>query len=127
MRTLPLLMLGLIVVSTGCAVYPENASFLHGDRYHVAKINTYPTRITAVDGRSTLFRQNPVPVEPGGHVITLVTAPAAGFGVPEYRDLDLEVESCRRYYIVAERDNRLLQNWRPVVDNVSPLGGSNCN
>ena len=126
MRTLPLLVSGLILVSAGCATYPENASFLHGDRYHVAKINAYSTRILAIDGRSTLMRQNPVPVEPGMHLLRLVTAPAAGFGVPEYRELALEVEPCKRYYIVAERDNRLLQNWRPVIDNVTPLGGLNC-
>ena len=127
MRSSPLLLSGFILVSAGCAVFPEDTSFLHGDRFHVAKINTHATRITAIDGRSTLSRQNPVPVEPGRHIVTLVTAPAAGFGVPEYRDLELEVESCKRYFIVAERDNRLLQNWRPVIDNVSPLGGSICN
>jgi hypothetical protein len=126
MRTLPILPMVAMLVGAGCATYPENASYLHGDRYHVAKINTYATRISAVDGRSTLLRQNPVPVEPGRHVITLVTAPVAGFGVPEYRALDLEVQPCKRYYIVAERDNRLLQNWRPIIDNVGPLGDSNC-
>ena len=127
MRRMPNLMLGVILALPGCAAYPENASYLYGERYHVAKINTYPTRITQIDGRSTLNRQNPIPVEPGRHLLTLVTAPAAGFGVPEYRDFELEIEACRRYYIVAERDNRLLQNWRPVIDYVTRLGGPGCN
>ena len=127
MRTLSVLSLVAVLLGSGCAIdrYSGNASYLHGDRYHPAKF-TFPTRITAVDGRSTLSRQNPVPVEPGKHLITLVTTPVAGFGVPVYRDLELEVEPCKRYYIVAERDNRLLQDWRPLIDNVSPLGGVKC-
>ena len=127
MRTLLFLPLLLSLLGvTGCAVYSDNVSYLHGERYYVATMNTFPTRIAYVDGRATLLRQNPVPVEPGKHVITLVTAPVAGFSIPEYRDLDLEVEPCKRYYIVAERDNRLLQDWRPVIESINPLGGTNC-
>jgi len=116
----------LAVALAGCATIPENASYLYGERYFWANIHTFPTVITAVDGRSTMPHSVPVPVDPGQHVIQLATVPAAGFRVSEARELQLNVEPCKRYYIVAERDNRLLQNWRPVIEHVEDAGGKNC-
>lgn len=116
----------LAFLAWGCAAIPDNASYLYGDRYNRVNIHTFPTRVTAVDGRSTMLRENPVPVEPGEHVITLVTRPAAGFRVSESRQLKMTVEPCKRYYIVAERDNRLLQDWRPVIDYVMDSAGAGC-
>ena len=111
----------------GCISLADNSSYLHGDRYHVATLNTFATQVIAVDGRSTLLNQNPVPVEPGEHVITLVTRPAAGFRVPVPRELKLNVAPCKNYYFVAERDNRLLQAWRPVLDHAADRRGAGCN
>ncbi len=96
----------------------NNASYLYGDRYHRASLYTYPTRVTHVDGRSTMFGENPVPIEPGEHVITLEAAPVPGFRQPESREMKLLVEPCKRYYLVAERDHRLEKDWRPKVDYV---------
>jgi len=118
----------LAAVLAGCATYSEKASYLYGERYYRAHLRTFPTTITAVDGLSTVrsFRYGQVPVEPGPHVIRLATAPAAGFGIPEEREMNLNIEPCKRYWIVAERDNRLEQNWRPVIDYVENAGGSDC-
>lgn len=118
----------LAAALAGCATYSENASYLYGERYYRANIRTFPTNITAVDGQSTIRRYGygQVPIEPGPHVIRLVTAPVAGLTIPQERELSLNVEPCKRYYIVAERDNRLQQNWRPVVEYVADAGGRNC-
>ena len=116
----------LTAALAGCATYPENVSHLYGERYYRANSRTFPTVITAIDGQSTMVRAKPVPVEPGQHVIQLHTAPAAGFTLPETRELSLNVEPCKRYYIVAERENRLLQDWRPVIDYVENAGGRYC-
>jgi hypothetical protein len=116
----------LAAALAGCATYSENASYLYGERYYRANIHTYATVITAVDGQATMLRSVPVPIEPGQHVVELVTAPAAGFRIPETRALTLNVEPCKRYFIVAERDNRLQQNWRPVVEHVDDAGGRKC-
>lgn len=121
-RTLALLAVAL----AGCASIPENASYLYGERYYRANIHTFPTVITAIDGRSTMPNSVPVPIDPGQHVIQLGTAPAAGFRVAEMRELRLDVEPCKRYYIVAERGNRLQQDWRPVIEHVEDSGGKNC-
>lgn len=116
----------LAAALAGCATYPENVSQLYGERYYRANTRTFPTSITAIDGQSTMLHSRPVPIVPGQHVIRLVTAPAAGFALPEERELNLNVEPCKRYYIVAERDNRLLQDWRPVVDYVENTRGGHC-
>jgi len=73
-----------------------------------------------------MIGESPVRVEPGEHVISLVTAPAAGFRVAEHREIRLVVEPCKRYYIVAERENALLQAWKPVLDYVEDTGGKGC-
>ena len=116
----------LAFVAAGCVTLPDNVSYLYGDRYFRARLNTFPTRVTEVDGRSTIRNQNPVPVEPGEHVITLWTAPAAGFRLAETRQLKMIVEPCKRYYIIAERENRLLQDWEPVIDYVADSSGGTC-
>lgn len=120
------IVLPLALLAAGCVAFPENASYLYGDRYHVAKLNTFPTRVSAVDGQSAMLNQNPVPVEPGEHVITLVARPVAGFRLPETREIKITVEPCKYYYFVAERDNRLEQKWRPVIDYVGERGGPGC-
>lgn len=116
----------LTAALASCATYPESVSQLYGERYYRANTRTFATVITAIDGQSTMLHSRPVPIEPGQHVIRLVTAPAAGFALPQERELNLNVEPCKRYYIVAERDNRLLQDWRPMVDYVENAGGSHC-
>lgn len=116
----------LSLFGAGCASISPSTSYLYGERYHLAKTNTFATTITAVDGHSTLPRSVPVLLDPGRHVITLTTAPVAGFRVSEARELDLLVEPCTRYYIVAERDNRLQQNWRPVIEHTESAGGEAC-
>jgi hypothetical protein len=116
----------LAAALAGCATYPQNVSHIYGERYHRANSLTFPTVITAIDGQSTMARSKPVPVEPGQHLVRLVTAPVAGFTLPETRELYLNIEPCKHYYIVAERDNRLLQNWRPVIDYVEDAGGGAC-
>ena len=116
----------LVLLGTGCATYPENVSYLYGERFHRANIHTFSTAITAVDGRTTMPRSEPIRVEPGRHVIELTTAPAAGFRFAGTRELLLNVEPCRRYYIVAERGNRLQQDWRPIIDHIEAAGGDKC-
>lgn len=115
------------LLAAGCAtIYSDQVSYLYGNRIFRANIHTFPTQVTAVDGRSTMIRETPVRVEPGEHLISLVTAPAAGFRVAEHREIKLMVEPCRRYYIVAERENRLLQAWKPKIEYVEHTGGRGC-
>lgn len=121
--TASLFFLPLVSCSTA---FTDQASYLDGNRFYRANIHTFPTRVAAVDGQQTFVRENPVRVEPGEHVIRVVTVPTAGFSTAAPRDLTLNIEPCRRYFIVAERDNRLIQDWRPVIEYVAPSGGRGC-
>jgi len=126
-RASRMMILGLLVAAlAGCATYSKEVSYLYGERYNRTNIHTSATVITAIDGESTSRHAMPVPIEPGQHVISLVAAPVAGFRIPEERALNLNIEPCKRYYIVAERDNRLQQDWRPLVDHVDDAGGNYC-
>ena len=125
MRAKWILFSALLSIS-GCATYPGDVSYFYGERYHRTKLRTYPTVITAIDGRSTLINSSPVPVESGPHVLRLATAPVAGFRFPQERDLKMVVEPCTRYFIVAERDNSLAQDWRPVIDHAERASGGDC-
>jgi hypothetical protein len=118
--------LSAALLVSGCATIPDNASFLHGERFFRADIHTYPTVITHVDGQTVMLRTDPVMVTPGPHLIQLVAAPTAGFRFARVRELQIQVEPCRRYYIVARRENRLQQDWDPAIDQVETVGGSNC-
>lgn len=116
----------LALALAGCSTYPENASYLYGERLHRSNMRTYATVVTAIDGRETLSRLVPVPVEPGERVIQLIAAPVAGFRFAETRELRLKVEPCKRYFIVAERDHSLQHDWRPVIEHVEDAGGKHC-
>ncbi|WP_137936903.1 hypothetical protein [Chitinivorax sp. B] len=106
------------LLASGCATYSNQVSFIHGERYHRAAMHTYLTHLVSIDGEAAMLNQNPVPIEPGHHVLKLVTAPAAGFRVPETRLLKLKVEPCKRYYIVARKTSSLAQDWTPQIDEV---------
>ena len=121
-RILGIALAGTVLLA-GCATIPDNVSYLYGDRYHRAKLYTYPTRVTHIDGRSTMFNENPVPIEPGEHVITLSAAPVRGFEQPESRDIKLRIEPCKRYYLNAQYKNNIDIEWKPVVDYVEPIAG----
>ena len=114
-----LLILGATAIAlAGCASAP--VSYLDGRRYFQAEMHTYDTVIESVDGRSTLTY--PVRVEPGRHKIVLQAPPVAGFMQGPLRTLELDVEPCKRYHIVAVRPNALSQDWQPKVEYVADLG-----
>ena len=116
----------LVLLGAACATYPENVSYLYGERFHRANFHTFATVITAVDGQTTMPHAEPIRIESGRHVIQLATAPTAGFRVAGTRELVLNVIPCRRYYIVAERGNRLQQDWHPIIDHIEVAGGDSC-
>ena len=111
------------VLIAGCATLPDDVAYLYGNRYHPARLHTYATRVTHIDGQATMFNENPVPVTPGTHVVRLSTLPVPGFRYSEPREMKLVVEPCKRYYLVAERDYPLQNDWRPVVDYVGDSAG----
>jgi hypothetical protein len=84
-----------------------------GDRSEVRQ--EFPLSITQVDGTSTRNPRKTDPIAPGKHKITVrfETARVAQSAAETTRDLDIDVEACTLYRIVAKRKGAT--NWEPMV------------
>lgn len=111
--------LAAVVTMAGCATAPF--SYIDGNRYFKAEINSYSVVVLDIDGRSRLI--NPIPVDPGRHVIRVQGPPTAGFTYGETRAITLDVKPCTRYYLKAVKKNSLQQNFEPQVDYIEPIAG----
>jgi hypothetical protein len=101
----------------GCASTP---SYVVGDRWFKANMDTQPVIILGIDNFDTVQRRTLV--DPGPRVIRVQAMPAAG-APQETASLNLDVKPCFTYYIVAERPNRLTAAFTPKVDYAEPVGG----
>ena len=108
-----------VAVLAGCSTTPF--SYIDGNRYFRADMNSYSVIVLDVDGRSDT--RNPVMVEPGRHVIRVQAPAAAGFSYGETRAITLDVKPCTRYYLKAVKENPLKQDFEPQVDYVEPIVG----
>lgn len=105
---------------TGCATY-DTFSYIDGNRYFHASLNTFSVIVLDVDGQSDL--RNPVWVDPGKRVIRVQGPSTAGFTFGETRTLTLDVKPCTRYYLKAVKQNPLQQDFTPEVDYEEPIAG----
>ena len=106
---------------TACAGLPQPYSQLSGYKYFRAPIDTYPVQIVRVDGHDTL--DTLVYVEPGVRQVTVQGPPDGLRHFGEQRSIALEVAPCTRYYLVAQKRNRLLSDFSIKVDYQEPIGG----
>ena len=130
MTASPLLGLAALAVLAGCQTWSPAWSEISGTRYNVTDYNRFPTAVNLVDSG------NPGPrlgyrgyayykVDPGQHTIEL----SALNGTPNWvsginrENLVIDIEPCKRYYLNAQFENRLLAGWKPVVDYVEPIAG----
>ncbi len=122
MRTKPIAACALgaaIVALSGCASTFTD-SYLVGERWFKADMNTTPVIILGVDDWDTVERR--VLITPGVHVVRVQALPVPG-APNETAALKLDVKPCTQYYIVAWRENPLLANFEPRVDYAAPLAG----
>jgi hypothetical protein len=77
--------------------------------------NESSVAITKVDGKSTTNPRRTDPLPPGRHVITIHYDSARGRWDPEYRDLEMDLEACTLYRIVAAYPVRTGPDWTPKV------------
>jgi hypothetical protein len=103
----------------GCASAP--LSYVDGYLYHSAVLNRYPVRIISIDGDFSL--QNPRQVSPGPHTFIIEAQPVAGFRVPVQKAFALNIKPCTRYYLAADRDSPLTQDWTLAIDYEEPVAG----
>jgi hypothetical protein len=118
------LMIAAASLLSGCASSSFDGSYLVGNRYFRANMDTQPVIILGVDDWDTTERR--VLVEPGMRVIRVQAMPVPG-APNETAALKLDVKPCFTYYIVAVRENPMVANFTPKVDYAEPLGGCNPN
>ncbi len=106
---------------SACAGLPQGYGQLYGYRYYRAPIDTYPVQIVRVDDRDTL--DSPVFVDPGLRKVTVQGPPDGIHRFGEQRSIDLQVAPCTRYYLVAQKPNRLLADFTIKIDYQEPIGG----
>ncbi|MGQ5523411.1 hypothetical protein ACUHMQ_09130 [Chitinimonas sp. PSY-7] len=107
----------LIASLAGCASV-RNTSLLDGSRsFGRTELHTYPVRVLAIDGVYTIDNQL-VRIEPGEHVLRVSAPPAGIFTQPAERDVPFTIQACKRYYLVAKRDNPYKQDFELVVQQV---------
>ena len=121
MRTMlaPLL---LLVASTAFAQGMYSKPYAIVERGDRDDINKYATvGITKVDGKTTRDARRTDPIPPGKHVIRVAFDSARGGFRPDYRDVEIDLEACKLYRIVATYENRLGPDWGVKVSE-QPLG-----
>lgn len=106
------------LAAAGCS---STFSYLDGNRYYRAELNSYSVVVLDVDGVS--YTRNPVMIDPGKRVIRVQGPPAGGFRYGEVRTLALDVQPCTRYYLKAVKKTSLDQDFTPMVDYAEPISG----
>ena len=123
MRKKLLLALFLPLMVPGCQTWGPSWSEVTGHRY-VANSTLFrrPAIIEHVDDQGA-FPSDPIKVAGGMHRIQ-VSAPVPGWrGGSDIKVMNLELQPCKRYYINAQFENNVSQNWTPVIDYVDPIAG----
>jgi hypothetical protein len=120
----------LAIAATACAANATAANQFAepwaiveaGDRSQVRE--EFPPAITQVDGHSTRNPRRSDPIPPGKHVITIrfETGRVAQAPSEVSREVEIELERCTRYRLVAHRTGGT--NWEPKVYS-EPIGECN--
>jgi hypothetical protein len=121
MKTMMTSMLVGAALLAACAT-PYGYSQLSGQRYHRAPIDTYPVVISQVDGKSPML-SGPAQVEPGLRKLVVQGPATATSRYGQTREFALDVKSCTRYYLVAQKANALSNAFEVKVDHEEPIGG----
>ena len=125
MRNLTMLLVPALLAPTlltSCQTWGPTWSELTGARYNVTIVNRRPAIIDRVDDQGAFPNPNLIKVTPGEHRL-VVQGPAPGWaGGPPLQVMMLNVEPCKRYYINAQFQSTIQQEWTPVVDYVEPIG-----
>ena len=88
------------IVETGAAAEPRNEG-----RVTIRKI----------DGRSTSDPRRSDPIEPGKRTISIGFQSSRGMFRPQSLDIQLDLEPCMRYRIVAVYESKSGPTWTPKV------------
>ncbi len=71
--------------------------------------------IRKIDGRSTSDPRRSDPIEPGKRTISIGFQSSRGMFRPQSLDIELDLEACTRYRIVAVYESKSGPTWTPKV------------
>ena len=91
-----------------------------GDRSVNRKHET--AAISRIDGKTTSNPRRPDPVSPGKHTVEVSFSSARTVVGDQLQTIEIDVEPCKRYRIVAHYDNQASGKWEPVVQSVDDIG-----
>jgi len=77
--------------------------------------------ISKIDGKSPQSPRRSDPLPPGKHVIRVHFESARGEFRPEFQDVELDMQPCMLYRIVASYEHRTGPDWKPKVFS-EPMG-----
>ncbi len=115
--------LPVVAALSACAGLPAGYAQIDGHKYKRTPIDTYSVQIIRVDSRDTT--DSPTFVEPGLRKITVQGPRDGAHRLGEQRSIELQVAPCTRYYLVAEKANRLATDFAVKVDYQESIGGCN--
>lgn len=113
-------LLAFAVPASLAGMYDQPYAFVEsGDASEIRK--EARVAISKVDGKSTRNPRKSDPLAPGKHNITLNFESARGNFRPTSLDVEIELEACTRYRIVANYEVKLGGDWQPKVYS-EPIG-----
>lgn len=111
----------LLLALAACASVPNPYTIPDGRYYGRVTMNRYPVVVSKIDGVSNT--QSAPLIEPGTHVLTLISlGPRLGH-IPREETLTLEMKPCMRYILAAQHDNGITERFKPLVDQEEASAG----
>lgn len=120
MRACVILVLTLATGAVWAGPYDQPYALVEsGDTSEVRKESALA--ITDIDGSRVHNPRRSDALPPGKHRITLHYATARGQFRPEYQVIEMDLEACTRYRVVASYEVRTGPEWKPKV-YAEPIG-----
>ena len=91
-----------------------------GDRSQTRKHET--VAISRIDGKSTNNPRRPDPVAPGKHAVEISFTSARAVVGDDLKTIEIDVQPCKRYRVVAQYHTSASGKWDPVVQSVEDIG-----
>lgn len=91
-----------------------------GDKSEVRKHAT--VAISKIDGQTTRNPRRPDPVAPGKHSVEISFSSARAVVGDDLKTIEVDVEPCKRYRVVAQYTTPTSGKWEPVVQSIENIG-----
>ena len=118
-----LVVVPLVLLSSGCQTWGPTWSEVTGRRYNMAIEWRRPAIIERINDQGA-FANDPIKVEPGMKRIVMGSIdPQPRPGGSNLEVVNMDIEPCKRYYLNAQYKNNIDIEWKPVVDWVESIAG----